>query len=122
MRRVLALAAVLAFASTARAATPTPAPPPGTDADTRAWWATTAALSGDDMEGRDTGSPAYARAAAYVARRFAAAGLKPAGERGFLQSVPLKEVQVEKAGTFFHVARTAGDGFDLAFLHQISVR
>ena len=27
------------------------------DARTAAWWATTAVLSGDDMEGRDTGSP-----------------------------------------------------------------
>jgi len=100
-----------------------PAPPPGTGADTRDWWATTAALSGDDMEGRDTGSPAHARAAAYVAARFRAAGLQPAGEAGaWLQSVPLSEARVETAGTSFEVV--AGDGArrPLRFLHEISVR
>ena len=48
----------LALAGVVHAATPAPAPPPGTDPDTRAWWAITGALSGDDMEGRDTGSAA----------------------------------------------------------------
>ena len=33
------------------------------DAGTKAWWATIATLAGDDMEGRDTGTLAYARAA-----------------------------------------------------------
>jgi hypothetical protein len=47
------------------------------DPDTRAWWATTAALSSDAMAGRDTGSEAYERAAKMVAQRFAAAGLVP---------------------------------------------
>jgi hypothetical protein len=45
------------------------------DDDTRAWWQTTTELSSDAMEGRDTGSPGYARAAALVAERFKAAGL-----------------------------------------------
>ena len=52
------------------------------DADTRAWWHTTEALSDDSMEGRDTGTAAYGRAADYVAKRFAAAGLQPAGDNG----------------------------------------
>src|ERR1700730_18896935 len=52
------------------------------DPDTRAWWHTTEALSGDSMEGRDTGSLAYQRAADYVATRFKSAGLQPAGENG----------------------------------------
>ncbi|HXA99263.1 MAG TPA: hypothetical protein VNW05_01960, partial [Steroidobacteraceae bacterium] len=33
------------------------------DTDTLAWWHTTVALSDDSMEGRDTGSAAYQRAA-----------------------------------------------------------
>ena len=49
------------------------------DEDTQAWWETTSVLSSDEMEGRDTGSPGYARAAAVVAERFAAAGLEPLG-------------------------------------------
>ena len=33
------------------------------DADTKAWWHTTEYLSNDSMEGRDTGTAAYQRAA-----------------------------------------------------------
>jgi len=72
------------------------------DADTLAWWHTTEALSGDDMEGRDTGSPAYRRAADYVAGRFRQAGLQPAGDGGtFFQSVAMHEVAVDPSGTSF---------------------
>ena len=52
------------------------------DADTLRWWHTTEALSGDAMEGRDTGTAAYLRAAEVVAGRFKAAGLMPAGDDG----------------------------------------
>lgn len=63
------------------------------DADTLAWWHTTEALSGDGMEGRDTGSAAYQRAAEYVARRFRVAGLQPAGNGGtYFQSVAMHEI------------------------------
>src|ERR1700728_2696773 len=70
--------------------------------DTRAWWHTTEALSGDDMEGRDTGSAAYQRAADYVANRFKAAGLEPAGENGsYFQTVPMHETAIVPEGTSF---------------------
>jgi Zn-dependent M28 family amino/carboxypeptidase len=83
--------------------------------DTRAWWAITAALSSDAMEGRDTGSPGYDRAAALVARRFAAAGLKPAGEKGsWFQRVPMEELRLRSA------TLTAGRT-RLRFLHDITV-
>src|SRR5260370_9376040 len=79
-----------------------PAPAPIRDADTRDWWKITADLSGDDMEGRDTGSPGHARAVAYVAARFKAAGLKPAGDAGsYTQTLPLPEVRVWAQGTDF---------------------
>jgi hypothetical protein len=114
------------------------------DADTKAWWSLTEQLSSDEMDGRDTGSPGYQRAAEVVAKRFAAAGLKPAGDGGtWFQTVPLHEVRVEKAGTSFVIERepeaTKGGllgkatGFlpgmggpkrvePLEFLHEISVR
>ena len=115
------------------------------DEDTRAWWALTEQLSGDDMEGRDTGSPGYRRAAELVAKRFEAAGLKPAGDNdSFFQTVPLHEVRVEKRGTYFTIEREPdaepakrglfGAALSLApgmaakrsekleFLHEISVR
>jgi Zn-dependent M28 family amino/carboxypeptidase len=98
-------------------------PPAGTDADTRAWWTTTAFLADDDMEGRDTGSAGYARAAAYVVERFKAAGLTPAGDHGgWLQTVPLTEVQVEPEGASVDIIRTQAPSMHFQFLHEITVR
>jgi hypothetical protein len=96
------------------------------DPDTLAWWHTTEALSGDDMEGRDTGSAAYLRAADYVVARFKAAGLQPAGENGgFLQSVPLHEVAVDPAIASFAVLHGPKDKPEkevaIAFLQEIAV-
>jgi hypothetical protein len=91
------------------------APAPKLDPDTAAWWATTAQLSNDSMEGRDTGSPAYLRAARLVASKFAAAGLKPAGENGtWFQNVPMHEVRVDRAT--LHVGKTP-----LVFLHDLTI-
>lgn len=99
------------------------APPARTDADTVAWWSITGDLSSDAMEGRDTGSKGYDRAAKYVAERFAEAGLRPAGENGtWFQTLPLQEVRVEKQGTSFGVVRDQGGREDLRFLQQITVR
>lgn len=48
------------------------------------------ALSADAMQGRLTGSAGYDRAAQYVADRFRALGLQPAGDAGtYFQRVPL---------------------------------
>jgi hypothetical protein len=91
------------------------APAPKMDPDTAAWWTITAQLSSDAMEGRDTGSPAYLRAARLVASKFEAAGLKPAGENGtWFQTVPMNEVRVERA--------TIGVGKrPLVFLHDLTI-
>jgi hypothetical protein len=79
----------LTLASTAQ-----PAQKP--DAATAAWWAQTVALSNDSMEGRDTGTEAYERAAKYVADQFAAAGLKPSGDNGtFFQRVPMHQTDLD---------------------------
>lgn len=92
------------------------------DADTLAWWHTTEALSGDDMEGRDTGSAAYQRAAEYVAGRFRVAGLQPAGDGGtYYQSVAMHEVEVAGQGTSFTVVRAGGSMLAVEFLQQITI-
>jgi len=92
------------------------------DEDTRAWWHTTEALSGDAMEGRDTGSAAYQRAADYVAGRFHEAGLHAAGDNGsFFQTVPLHEVAVDRDGTSFTLLRDHGSDFPIDFLEQITI-
>jgi Peptidase family M28 len=54
-------------------------------------------LADDNMEGRNAGSPGHRRAAEYVAAQFRKAGLKPGGDEGFLQSVPLEVRQVKEA-------------------------
>jgi hypothetical protein len=92
-------AAVLLFAMAVGAAAQTARHPRDgeiQDADTLRWWHTTEALSNDSMQGRDTGSAAYQRAAEYVAKRFENAGLQPAGENGtYFQSVPMHEIDLD---------------------------
>jgi hypothetical protein len=48
-------------------------------------------LADDKLEGRDTGTRGYDLAALYVASRFEALGLKPAGGEGWYQQVPFLE-------------------------------
>src|ERR1700691_2732823 len=92
------------------------------DTDTLAWWHTTVALSNDAMEGRDTGSAAYQRAADYVANRFKAAGLAPAGENhSYFQSVPMHEIAVVPEGTRFTLVGANGAETALKFLQQITI-
>ena len=119
--KALVLAAALAVAATG--ATAGPRDREIKDKETLAWWRIAEALSSDAMEGRDTGSPGYDRAAAMVAARFQAAGLRPAGDRGsWYQDFPVHEAKVEKPGTSFTVLRDGGREVRLRFLHQITVR
>jgi hypothetical protein len=91
------------------------------DPDTLAWWHTTEALSNDSMEGRDTGTAAYMRAAEYVITRFKSAGLKPAGDDGtYLQKIPMHEVDVVPGGTSFTIEHKNGSQ-PLGFLQEITL-
>ena len=119
--RVLTCCLSLALSSLALQAQAHPRDSALHDSDTRAWWHTTEALSGDSMEGRDTGTAAYARAAEYVAQRFAAAGLKPAGDNGaYFQTVKMHEVDVVPEGTSFVVRRQDAPDLSFAFLQEIT--
>jgi Peptidase family M28 len=51
-------------------------------------------LADDKLEGRDTGSRGFDLAALYVASRFEALGLKPAGQAGWYQQVPFLETRL----------------------------
>lgn len=85
------------------------------DADSRAWWDFTRALSNDAMAGREAGSPGYERAARLVAARMAAAGLQPLGDNGtWYQRAPLHEIAVPRAAL-------AGPGGTLQFLREFTV-
>ena len=92
------------------------------DADALAWWHTTEELSGDDMEGGDTGSVAHKRATEYVAGRFRRAGLLPAGDGGtYYRQVALHEVAVASDGTSFAVVRAGGGVLPVEFLQEITI-
>jgi Zn-dependent M28 family amino/carboxypeptidase len=80
MRRVLA-ASTLACLCILRLAAAGPAD------DASQWWAIVETLASDDMRGRMTGSAEHRRAAEFVARAFADAGLQPGGTDGFYQPV-----------------------------------
>jgi len=86
------------------------------DAATAAWWTQTTALSNDSMEGRDTGTEAYERAAKYVAEQFQAAGLKPAGDNGtFFQRVPMHQIDLDNDKSSVDIVNTAGKSTTLHF-------
>lgn len=90
------------------------------NAETKRWWSYVQALSGDNMEGRDTGSDAYRRASRYVATQFDRLGLKPAGENGFYQSVPMHSVKLNVAQSSVELVRKDGTQ-PLTWLQQITV-
>jgi hypothetical protein len=61
------------------------------------------------MEGRDTGTEAYERAAKYVADQFKAAGLKPAADNGtYFQQVPMHQVDLDVQNSSVTVSGPAG--------------
>ena len=83
----------------------TPKPPNETEAGQRIE-ADVAALADEAMAGRETGTGGYERAAQYVAERFAAIGLLPAGDQGdWFQSVPLLKATALAEGARLEVRR-----------------
>jgi hypothetical protein len=89
--------------------------------ETAAWWAQTTALSNDRMEGRDTGSQGYERAAKYVADQFAAAGLKPAGDHGsFFQNVPMHEIALDQDSSGVTILHPKGEDINLNFTTEVT--
>lgn len=69
-----------------------------------AWWSHIQVLADDRLQGRKTGTPDYDKAVAYVEAQFKAAGLKPAGTRGYQQPITLipTQVDLEKSSLTLH--------------------
>lgn len=110
VRKLIVIPAITATLASASASAP-----PASDTDTTAWWKITATLSSDAMEGRDTGSNGYDRAAKVVAKKFKAAGLSPLGKNGdWFQGVSLMETQVSRANA-------SVGGRQLKFLYDFTV-
>ncbi|HEV2690970.1 MAG TPA: M28 family peptidase [Bryobacteraceae bacterium] len=82
------------------------------------WWAHVQVIAADNMEGRDTGSEGYRRAARYVVEQFERGGLKPAGVSGYYQPVPLRALRADKST----IVLMSGDkSQDLRMNHQITM-
>lgn len=62
--------------------------------DGQRWWSHVSFLADDKLEGRNTGSEGYRKAAAYVASEFERAGLQPAGTDGYFQPVKFKSREI----------------------------
>src|SRR6266850_1336131 len=69
------------------------------------WWAHVQFLADDNLEGRDTGSAGFEKAAAYVTEQFRKLGLKPAGEKGYAQSVEFNVMQIDENGSSIELVR-----------------
>ncbi len=58
------------------------------------WWSHILYLADDNLEGRNTGSEGYRKAANYVSGEFERAGLLPAGTEGYFQPVKFKSREI----------------------------
>lgn len=75
------------------------------DRDGKRWWSFVEILANDDMQGRDTGSPAHRKAADLVATQFQRASLTPAGAAGFIQPVKFSGRKIDEAQTSLELLR-----------------
>jgi Zn-dependent M28 family amino/carboxypeptidase len=73
--------------------------------DGKSWWEHVKVLAADDMEGRETGSPGLAKAAAYIVSQAQKDGLQPAGSDGFYQPVTLRSKQIDETQSSLTLVR-----------------
>ncbi len=74
--------------------------------DGQRWWSHVLALADDRLEGRNTGSEGHRKAAEYVAKEFARAGLQPAGTEGYFQPVRLTSRQIDETHSSLTLMRS----------------
>src|SRR5260370_8932084 len=73
--------------------------------DGKTWWDYVKVLAADDMEGRETGSPGLAKAAAYIVQQAQKDGLQPAGSDGFYQPVKLRSKRIDESQSSLALVR-----------------
>jgi Zn-dependent M28 family amino/carboxypeptidase len=61
------------------------------------WWSHVQFLADDRLEGRDTGSRGFEKAADHMAEQFRAAGLEPAGVDGYRQPMDFQVVTLDES-------------------------
>ena len=69
-------------------------------------------LADDKLEGRGTGTRGYDMAAQYVAQQMQSLGLEPGGVGGYLQPVPFRRADLQRAACAFELRR-AGESLPL---------
>jgi peptidase M28-like protein len=62
----------------------------------RRWWSHVQFLASDDLQGRQTGSAGFDRAADYVAQQFQRAGLRPGGTQDYFQPVDFTQLTLNE--------------------------
>src|SRR5215467_12509500 len=80
--------------------------------DGKRWWSFVEFLASDQLEGRNTGSEGHRKAAEYVASQFDRNGLKPAGERGYIQPVKFRTMELDESRSSLSLMRD-GKGLKL---------
>jgi len=78
---------------------------PDWNALAKAWWLHVQYLADDSLEGRDTGSPGFEKAATYMTDQFRAAGLEPAGTDGYRQPIDFNVVRIDEAHSSLDLIR-----------------
>jgi Zn-dependent M28 family amino/carboxypeptidase len=81
----------------------------GLEGEGARWWRHVAALADDRMEGRETGTPGYDRAADYVVRQFKSLGLAPVGSEGYRQRVSFLARRADNGSSAIVLHGRAGD-------------
>jgi hypothetical protein len=102
VRRINCLLASVALASACGAAV---GQSPGWDALGKRWWSHVQFLADDSLEGRDTGSRGFEKAADYMADQFRAAGLQPAGITGYRQPMDFDVVRIDESRSSLDLLR-----------------
>jgi hypothetical protein len=82
--------------------------------DGKRWWSHIVYLADDNLEGRNTGSEGYRKAAIYVAGEFERARLKPAGTSGYFQPVKFKSREIVEDQSSLALVRAGGQAEPLA--------
>jgi hypothetical protein len=69
------------------------------------WWKHVSVLADDSMEGRETGTPGYRRAAAYVVGELKGIGLRPGNGKSYYQTVRFRKRLVDESRSSLELVR-----------------
>jgi Zn-dependent M28 family amino/carboxypeptidase len=109
MRKILlpvALTAIfLPALSAAQIPQPASAPAAKSQFDGNSWWGYVKVLAANDMEGRETGSPALRRAEAFIVEQLQKNRLEPAGADGFYQTMQFESRQIVESGSSLNLLK-----------------